>query len=498
MLFINPNGGSSHGSSGEHLAGKLKHSKENKKKDKKDSKREPSTKQPLKMGDLSSPLLAEQGEESNLTISDSKKRIPEQVKTDTFAKEAKFFFTSLPTREDIRTRIDYLNKFKRAITKEIHQMNIAAPSVESDSDGSESADIEVIDIKDVEDPCLSKKQVLFIMLIIFVTVGTTWFVIDEGNSFIDALYMVIIIITTVGYGMDDFMEDDRNQIFLIFYIVFGVALITTFLNIMFVGMLDGLAKKQLRFFDAEDSDCFTATTVSDDEDDQKCCGFCSANTWESFVNVMSSTTMMIAIWILTLLGGSFGIGAYEDWDGLRCVYFAIVSGSTVGFGDFAPESQEGKMICIIWLPVCIALTANAFGTIFSGILGAFFDETMNELASLQDICEDLLNEDNFEENLELMDIDGDGELTESEFITQTLINEYAVPPQKLQLIKAYFQELDVDRGGSITIEDFKEAIKRKKAKAGKKGKIERVNSGGEEMPENDSKKRDPSNSKRKG
>ena len=55
-------------------------------------------------------------------------------------------------------------------------------------------------------------------------------------------------------------------------------------------------------------------------------GFCSANTWESFVNIMSSTTMMIVIWILTLLGGSFGIGAYEDWDGLRCVYFAIVSG----------------------------------------------------------------------------------------------------------------------------------------------------------------------------
>ena len=101
------------------------------------------------------------------------------------------------------------------------------------------------------------------MLIIFVTVGTTWFILDEGNSVIDALYMVIIIITTVGYGMDEFMEDDRNQIFLIFYIVFGVALITTFLNIMFVGMLDGLSKKQLRFFDAEDSDCFTATTVSE-------------------------------------------------------------------------------------------------------------------------------------------------------------------------------------------------------------------------------------------
>lgn len=106
-------------------------------------------------------------------------------------------------------------------------------------------------------------EVLFIMLIIFVTVGTTWFILDEGNSVIDALYMVIIIITTVGYGMDEFMEDDRNQIFLIFYIVFGVALITTFLNIMFVGMLDGLSKKQLRFFDAEDSDCFTATTVSE-------------------------------------------------------------------------------------------------------------------------------------------------------------------------------------------------------------------------------------------
>merc|ERR1719229_1612900 len=117
----------------------------------------------------------------------------------------------------------------------------------------------------------------------------------------------------------------------------------------------------------------------------------------------------------------------------------------------------------------MALTANAFGTIFSGVLSAFFDETMNELAELQDMCEELLNEDNWEENLDLMDIDGDGEITEAEFITQILINEYSVPPKKLQLIKAYFSELDFDGSGSITIEDFKKS-KRSKMK-------ERIDSG---------------------
>ena len=74
-------------------------------------------------------------------------------------------------------------------------------------------------------------------------------------------------------------------------------------------------------------------------------------------------------WFGWLFGGARLIGHLENWTTLQSIYFAVISGSTVGFGDFAPVSQEGKLLTVLYLPILIALTASVFSTLFSGVLG---------------------------------------------------------------------------------------------------------------------------------
>lgn len=50
----------------------------------------------------------------------------------------------------------------------------------------------------------------------------------------------------------------------------------------------------------------------------------------------------------------------------------------------------------------------------------------------------ILNVSNFDEIFYLMDIDGDGKMTQNEFILQILINEYNVSTEKIDAMKYFF------------------------------------------------------------
>lgn len=70
-------------------------------------------------------------------------------------------------------------------------------------------------------------SILLILAVIFT--GTTGYVLIEGWAFLDALYMTIITITTVGYREVHALSG-RGMIFTIFLIVFGVGTILYTLN----------------------------------------------------------------------------------------------------------------------------------------------------------------------------------------------------------------------------------------------------------------------------
>lgn len=316
-----------------------------------------------------------------------------------------------------------------------------------------------MEYKEEKSSCQSSKLVVLeIGFVLYMVVGSAFLTQIAEMELVDALYLIVIIFTTVGYGIPNSKNLDGSanvsvQIFMSFYILVGVAFIGGGLSVIFEVVLRGISdtqKKQLVFFEEDDSDGMTdGETVSEVEEP----GIMSY-IGKFFLNEATHW----CIWLTWLFGGAFVIGHQEGWTWVTSVYFAVVSGSTVGFGDYEPSTATGKWCMIFYLPMLITLTGLIFSYVLSDTLSAFHDEHAEEMERFQAGLGKIIDKDNVE-NFADLDADGDGKLTETEFILQCLINDYNVDHDKIRckikLLKEHFAKVDTDKSGFITIDDFK-------------------------------------------
>ena len=75
------------------------------------------------------------------------------------------------------------------------------------------------------------------------------------------------------------------------------------------------------------------------------------------------TCLMLIIWI-----GTFYFAKYENMETADAMYFTIVTISTVGYGDFAPESTAGKIFSLFYIPLSVAFTAGLIDSIAGTIM----------------------------------------------------------------------------------------------------------------------------------
>lgn len=66
--------------------------------------------------------------------------------------------------------------------------------------------------------------------IVLIATGTVAYRLIEDWSWVDSLYFSVIAVTTVGFG-DITPSTDASKLFTVVYILSGVAIITTYLNV---------------------------------------------------------------------------------------------------------------------------------------------------------------------------------------------------------------------------------------------------------------------------
>ena len=120
--------------------------------------------------------------------------------------------------------------------------------------------------------------------------------------------MILRCAVFAGYG-NMTPKTQEGQLFLIFYAILGIPLMMSFLANVGVKINEG--NKKL----ADSINCFTNPKL------------------DQFVDTVVIIVLGVTLFILVPAGIFFYV---EDWGYITACYFAVVTLSTVGFGDYTP------------------------------------------------------------------------------------------------------------------------------------------------------------------
>ena len=77
---------------------------------------------------------------------------------------------------------------------------------------------------------------------------------------------------------------------------------------------------------------------------------------------------MLAVVLVMVFWASVFYRFVEGWSWLDSLYFSVVAVSTVGFGDFSPETAAGKLFTIGYIVVGLGVFVAAATTVADAIL----------------------------------------------------------------------------------------------------------------------------------
>ena len=67
--------------------------------------------------------------------------------------------------------------------------------------------------------------------------------------------------------------------------------------------------------------------------------------------------------VVLILIGSLVVGRYEGWDAVDSIYWCVITGTSVGFGDKVPQTGSMRWFCIVYIPLAVGAYSAALGRI---------------------------------------------------------------------------------------------------------------------------------------
>ncbi|KAJ4849877.1 hypothetical protein Tsubulata_034679 [Turnera subulata] len=175
---------------------------------------------------------------------------------------------------------------------------------------------------------------------------------DETYWIVDALYFCVVTMCTIGYG-DITPMTPETKLFVIVFVLMGFGIIGTLLNGLVTYVLD-----------LQESMILSGVRNTGHENNHHH-GVLSA--WKYIfdprkgrVRVRSKVSFAVLIVVLSLAIGTSFLYFIEQLDFVDSVYLAVMSVTTVGYGDRAFKTLTGRIFAILWLLVSTLAVARAF------------------------------------------------------------------------------------------------------------------------------------------
>jgi len=254
----------------------------------------------------------------------------------------------------------------------------------------------------------------------------------EAWTAIDCVYFAVCTLTTVGYG-DLYPQTRQGKIFTCFYVYIGIGVVSAcagyLISVMLESKTSGVAEMM-----AQQSD---ATKLREEKNRAM-----RKRLLKSLLMVFSFTMLGTIMYSQV-----FDIGSSKD-DATQAVvdafYMSCITMTSVGYGDFYPNTQDGRLFGIFWIFCGAVLVASAGGDLLDSVLDFKQDEINRKIIARNLKTRDLL----------AIDDDDSGEIDELEYIGHMLVKLRKCEAEDIQELRDRFAELDKSGDGTLAAEDF--------------------------------------------
>jgi hypothetical protein len=156
------------------------------------------------------------------------------------------------------------------------------------------------------------------------------------------------------------------------------------------------------------------------------------------------------------LGIVIGIGtavyaALESLKTVDALYFTVVTATTVGFGDYYPQTMAGKIFTLFYVPFSVVTVAGAINHIAAVPLDNRRRKVENYVLSQ---FADALTDGDFEDIRRSAGVGHDKDIHANDFLVAMSMRLGFLNADDCLKINKLFANLDVDHSGSLTAEDI--------------------------------------------